>query len=106
MKNNKICPRCGTTLYDFYQTVMLGCPECYNIFSKEIDEVLYKIQGNTFHVGKEVKDRGVDAELLAEYDRLLKEKEKAGIESRFNDMVLINSELKLLKEELERRGLK
>ncbi|MBE5756706.1 MAG: hypothetical protein E7342_02785 [Clostridiales bacterium] len=102
---NKVCPKCNTTLYEFVETGMLGCPFCYQVFANEVNEMILKVQGKNLHVGKEIK-RGVDEELLAEYDRLLKEKEKAGLESRFSEMVLINSELEILKEELERRGLR
>ena len=102
---NKVCPNCHTNLYDFLKTGMLGCPTCYQAFKEEINEMLLKVQGKTIHVGKEIK-RGVDEELLAEYERLLKEKERAGLNSRFSEMVLINSELEILKEELERRGLR
>ena len=106
MKEEKYCPVCKTTLSDFYRTGMLGCPDCYESFFDEIEEALFKIQGKTVHVGKKTAGKGVDAELLAEYNRLLKEKEKAGIEGRFPDMVLINTEIEILKEELERRGLR
>ena len=102
---DKICPACGKRLSEFYKTVMLGCPECYAAFEKEILLALKKIQGKQFHVGKTLEGTALDKELLSEYRRLLKEKENAGIEGRFKDMFSLSEDLQALKEELKRRGL-
>ena len=102
----KICPNCKTTLSSFYNTGMLGCPNCYKAFEKEIELALKKIQGRTFHVGKKPTLDELERELLLEYELLLKEKQKANMEGRFADMLRITDELLELKEELKRRGLK
>ncbi len=103
---DKYCKKCKTTLSSFYATSMLGCPECYKAFESEIDFALKKIQGRTFHAGKTPKVSKLDRELLLEYERLLDEKQKAGLEGRFTDMHKIAEELSELNEELKKRGLK
>ena len=81
----KYCKYCKTTLSDFYATGMLGCPNCYRAFEKELSPVLYKLQGTDRHeTGAAPKIRGIDKELLTEYERLKKERELAGIEGRFS----------------------
>ncbi len=102
----KYCPNCKTTLSSFYNTGMLGCPNCYIAFEKEIELALKKIQGRTFHAGKTPNISNIDRELLLEYERLLNEKQRANIEGRFADMLRFSEELIDLKEELKRRGLK
>lgn len=103
---DKYCKSCKTTLGSFYATGMLGCPNCYKAFEKEIELALKKIQGRTFHVGKRLSIDKIGRELLDEYQMLLIEKERAGLEGRFSDMYRIAEEINELKEELKRRGLK
>ena len=101
----KICPECGTTLSQFYQTSMLGCPNCYRAFEREITLALKKIQGGTLHAGKTPYGTELDKKLLSEYEMLIKQKERAGIEQRFSDMNELTAQILDLGEELKRRGL-
>ena len=64
-----------------------------------------KIQGSAFHVGKRPRISDENKMLLKEYQRLLSEKEMAGIEGRFNDMAEIAESLRTLLSELMKRGL-
>ena len=102
---DKICSSCGTHLSQFVKTGMLGCPDCYNHFEKEVLSALKNIQGRTFHVGKQPKFDSVEKELLRDYQHFLAEKEKAGIEGRFSDMAKINKYLNDITDELKRRGI-
>jgi protein arginine kinase activator len=102
---DKVCPVCGRRLSEFYNTSMLGCPACYSAFEREIVLALKKIQGKQLHVGKTPEGTALDRELLSEYQRLIKEKERANIEGRFNDMCDLNEDILSLKAELKKRGL-
>jgi protein arginine kinase activator len=102
---DKICSTCGTHLSHFIKTGMLGCPDCYKFFEKEVLSALKNIQGRTFHVGKKPKIDSVEKELLRDYQHYLAEKEKAGLEGRFSDMAKINKYLNDITEELKRRGI-
>jgi protein arginine kinase activator len=101
----KVCPVCGRRLSEFYNTSMLGCPKCYDAFRSEIIVALRKIQGKDFHVGKAPEFNSLDKELLNEYQILLKQKEQAALERRFQDMCAISEDILELKAELKRRGL-
>ena len=103
---DKYCKSCKTTLGSFYATGMLGCPNCYKAFEKEIELALKKIQGRTFHAGKRPSVSKIDRDLINEYEFLLEEKQRANLEGRFKDMIRIADELDQLREELKRRGLK
>ncbi|MBQ7235548.1 MAG: hypothetical protein IKB30_01735 [Clostridia bacterium] len=102
---DKICKKCGTKLSDFYRTYMLGCPECYSAFEREILLALKKIQGANIHTGKMPKIANIDRELLSEYERLIKEKEDAALDGRFSRIKELSAQLVELSEELKRRGL-
>nr|MBO4517651.1 hypothetical protein [Clostridia bacterium] len=102
---DKVCKKCGTYLSDYFQTGMLGCPDCYTAFRSEINETLRKIQKSTKHEGKIPSLSSVDKELYSEYRRLVAEKEAAVLDGRFTDVKTISDDLIDLKAELERRGL-
>ena len=90
---DKVCPVCGRRLSEFYNTSMLGCPKCYEAFRSEILVALRKIQGKDFHVGKAPEVNSLDKELLNEYQMLLKQKEQAALERRFQDMCAISEDI-------------
>lgn len=39
-KENKCCPICGTSLSDIKKTGKAGCPECYEVFKRDIRQVI------------------------------------------------------------------
>lgn len=41
---NKRCAVCGRTYEEFLQTMLLGCPNCYNEFSTELKPLIDDIQ--------------------------------------------------------------
>ncbi len=102
---DKVCKNCGTLLSDFYRTGMLGCEHCYQAFYKEVLIALKKIQGRTFHVGKTPKLTAFEKELLSDYNRLIKEKERATLDGRFEDIKALTEDILSLGEELKKRGL-
>ena len=70
------CPRCGMTLKQFQKESLLGCPEDYEVFDKQLVPVIEKAQsGNTCHCGKipthspqETKDHGKLLDLQKQLD--------------------------------------
>lgn len=102
---DKYCKSCKTKLSDFYETGMLGCPDCYKAFRLEIVSALKNVQGGRAHKGKTPLVDGLDKQLISEYYNLIAEKERAGMEGRFSDMASITSLLAELTEELKNRGL-
>jgi protein arginine kinase activator len=46
------CQSCGFTSEDLRKTGRLGCPECYQVFSSMLDEVINDCQKGTQHFGK------------------------------------------------------
>lgn len=102
---DKTCRACGTRLSEFYNTGMLGCPDCYKAFGVEINTALKKIQGRTLHVGKRPRVSKEDKDLLKRYKDLLSKKENAGLEGRFKDMTAYNVQIAEIMEELKARGL-
>ncbi len=102
---DKVCRACGRKLSEFYNTYMLGCPECYRAFSSEIERSLKKVHGIAVHTGKTPKANSIDRELLSEYNSLLNEKETAILEGRFENIAKLSESIIELSNELKKRGL-
>ena len=102
---DKVCRACGTKLSEFYNTYMLGCPECYRAFSGEIELSLKKVHGISVHTGKSPRTGGVDRELISEYNKLIQEKETAILEGRFESIKELSDSIIELSDELKKRGL-
>ncbi len=102
---DRACKHCGKFMSEFYSTGMLGCKHCYECFLPAVEEYISRTQASNKHVGKTPKLSSVDRDLLNKYNMLNQEKERAGLEGRFNDMAKISKEIFSLKDQLIKRGL-
>lgn len=50
--DQKACPICGITFFEFRNQGRLGCPHDYICFQKELDPLIMNIHGESSHVGK------------------------------------------------------
>ncbi len=46
------CPNCHCRIDDIKRTGRLGCGRCYYAFEKQMDVLLRRIQGSSFHIGQ------------------------------------------------------
>lgn len=69
------CPSCGLTWSEFREHSLLGCPDCYSAFEKQLGSLLERIhEGATHHVGKTPANQNVDvAQRLAHLRKKLAE---------------------------------
>ena len=100
-----MCRKCGCTWEQFNKTGLFGCPHCYTTFAQELLPNLTKIQNKSVHNGAKPKLTGEDKLLFDRYNRLLKEKEMAGISGQFVQMAHLNAELMEIANELKRKGV-
>jgi protein arginine kinase activator len=59
--DQKACPMCGITFFEFRNQGRLGCPHDYVHFEKELEPLIANIHGATRHAGRR-PDRAVAAE--------------------------------------------
>ena len=85
----KRCPSCGTSFSDYSRTGLLGCAECYEVFSEELIPSI-RMHGKTQHIGKRPLGDDVLFELRAEQKSLRAELELAIKEKRMKDAERIN----------------
>lgn len=102
--NEAKCNKCGWTLREFKRSGLLGCNECYNAFSKEIEDSVKRIQpyeqhktdSIEFNVTEEKKTNTKHKQLVD----LRKQLQQAIKEEKYEDAGVINKKIKKLEKEL------
>jgi protein arginine kinase activator len=66
--DQKVCPMCGITFFEFRNQGRLGCPHDYVHFEKELEPLIANIHGAVTHVGRRPTrgDSGTDGSPLPE----------------------------------------
>ncbi len=71
--DQRSCPICGITFYEFRNQGRLGCPHDYICFEEELEPLLMNIHGEAEHVGKRPKTSPTDTDVQTEMIRLRRE---------------------------------
>ncbi len=95
------CPSCGTSLREFTKTSKLGCGECYNTFSPQIDKIMKKMHGSTSHTGKFPLSQEGTAIKKRKLQKLREEIAAAIASENFERAAELRDEIKLLSAEVE-----
>jgi protein arginine kinase activator len=64
------CPSCGYEFRRLQETGLLGCPECYRAFHRQLLPMLRRYHGDTTHVGKLPRAHGPQAALRRDIAQL------------------------------------
>lgn len=75
--DQKECPVCGITFFDFRNAGRLGCPYDYTAFEQDLIPLLINIHDAEEHRGKRPKRQAPSADLQAELIQLRREMEDA-----------------------------
>lgn len=77
------CPRCGLAYAEFGKTGLLGCPECYDAFSEQLQPLVHRIHGKGTHAGKLPQRVGGAVLQRRRLDEMRRELAEAVREERF-----------------------
>lgn len=75
--DDKQCPVCGISFYEFRQGGRLGCPNDYIYFQTELEPLLNNVHGNTEHLGKRPANGDHDTQPRTELIKLRREMKEA-----------------------------
>jgi protein arginine kinase activator len=75
--DQRVCPVCSISFYDFRQAGRLGCPHDYVCFEQELEPLILSIHGKTRHVGKTPKRGAKTTDDQTELIRLRREMKDA-----------------------------
>ncbi len=96
------CPKCNITFNDFQRIGKFGCANCYQTFKVKLDSIFRRVHsGNTKHIGKIPKRKGVHLHVKKELE-VLREKLNQLIEQEeFEQAAVVRDEIKKLEQEKE-----
>lgn len=92
------CGRCGLTFQTFSKTGRFGCSQCYSTFKNQMNPMLRRIHGKTFHVGKVPKRSGGQIRIKQEIDRLKRELQEAVNSEEYERAAVIRDKIKELEQ--------
>lgn len=121
LKEEVTCKICGSRYEDFMQNGLLGCPDCYEVFSYRLDPIINKLQGSTKHIGRGIKSskrknireeskiinnlkekvaskENIDTDKESKIKKLNTDLKKAIKEERYEDAATIRDEIKKYNE--------
>jgi len=98
--DQRACPTCGITFYEFRNQGRLGCPHDYVFFEKELTPLIANIHGETQHVGKRPRGHEGGTDEQSELIRLRREMEEAKHKEHYERAAQIRDKIR----ELERRS--
>jgi len=75
--DQRACPKCGITFYEFRQQGRLGCPYDYVFFEQELEPLLFNIHGQKQHTGKRPSSGASTTGRHADLIRLRREMQEA-----------------------------
>lgn len=97
--DQKTCPVCGISFYDFRQSGRLGCPHDYVFFKEELEPLLLNIHGDTKHVGKQPVHGVLDADRQTQLIRLRREMKEAVESEEYELASQLRDEIKKIEGE-------
>lgn len=97
--DQRTCPVCGITFYEFRNKGRLGCPHDYVCFEKELEPLLLNIHGATEHVGKRPKGSLVATEQMTELIRIRREMKQAVEQEEYEKASELRDRIQQIKDD-------
>lgn len=100
--DQKECPICGITFFEFRNTGRLGCSYDYEFFKSDLEPLLHNIHDNTKHLGKCPARASALANSQANLIELRREMDDAISREDYERAGEVRDQLKQLEENLEK----
>ena len=89
-----VCAACGYEYRQLQESGMLGCPECYRAFHRQLLPMLRRYHGDVAHVGKLPRAHGPEAALRREIAQLKSQLEQAVSLESYEDAARLRDEIR------------
>jgi protein arginine kinase activator len=97
--DQRTCPVCGITFYEFRNQGRLGCPHDYVCFEQELEPLIVNIHGDRKHVGKRPKRGAEGTDRRTDLIRLRREMREAVEREEYERASKHRDEIKKIEEE-------
>ena len=101
--DQRACPVCGITFYEFRNQGRLGCPHDYVYFERELTPLIANIHGETQHVGKRPRGHEGGTDEQTELIRLRREMEEAKQKEDYERAAKIRDQIRELEKQIKRQ---
>mgnify|MGYP000955025548 CR=1 FL=1 len=99
VKETQKCNRCGLTFSGFGKSGRFGCSQCYETFKDQMDPLLRRIHGKTYHVGKVPRRTGGKIRVRNEINRLKRELQEAVNAEEYERAAMLRDKIKKIEME-------
>ena len=99
--DQRSCPVCGVTFYEFRNQGRLGCPHDYVYFERELTPLIANIHGETRHVGKRPRGQETPSDQPTELIRLRREMEEAKQKEHYEQAAKIRDQIRELEKQVK-----
>jgi protein arginine kinase activator len=99
--DQRACPVCGITFYEFRNQGRLGCPHDYVHFEKELSPLIANIHGETRHTGKRPRGHESGTDERTELIRLRREMEEAKQKEHYERAAQIRDQIRDLEQQVK-----
>ncbi len=96
--DQKTCPICGITFFDFRSRGRLGCPNDYNCFEEQLDPLILSIHGESQHHGKTPKRVGKSDDQRTLLIRLRRELDESIAKEDYEHASELRDKIKAISE--------
>ncbi len=100
------CKSCGISFDDFGKSGRLGCPECYQTFSKLLIPLIKRIHRSTQHIGKKPTKISGEVKFHMELRELHERLRKLVEQEAFEDAAKVRDLIKQLEERAKKGAAK
>lgn len=97
--DDKQCPVCGISFFEFRQGGRLGCPNDYVFFYAELEPLLNNVHGSAEHIGKKPLRGAHDTQPQTELIRLRREMKEAVDREDYEQASELRDQIKSVEEE-------
>ena len=104
--DQKECPVCGISFFEFRNSGRLGCPYDYTFFESDLRPLLINVHGNTEHTGKCPTRSTGTVDSLAKMIGLRREMEEAIEREDYERASEIRDEIKALEDPFAAKSVK
>lgn len=96
--DQKTCPVCGITFYEFRNQGRLGCPHDYAFFEQELEPLLVNVHGDIRHVGKRPETISAGTEKWTELIKMRRDMAEAVKKEEYERASDLRDEIRRIEE--------